>query len=313
MESLQKHHHAKINGMNDLARHFGVAQWEVLVADRAGKNRSGRRDTTTGGFRAMVAELSRLNATNTFRDAGCDIYAVPKDDMHLYIQIDDVPLALINNAIAAKYTPCAVIETSRENYQAVIKVERTGDEAVDRAACAVLTRELNSEFGGDKGAYSSWDKGFRIPGFSNRKPDRAGEFVKLVKASSCPGHVDALASARFKEIAASLKPRMAEAGIQGGFVRRGGNHTPEDAVATGAQLYARELGLAQKMVDGGTWKGIDLSAIDYRVAKAMAAGGWSEKDAAVAIEANSPDLSARHENITRHVNRTVNTAFGVEA
>lgn len=289
---LKPQHHARINGFNSLAQYLGVQNWDVRVADRSqAHSRSGSQPISTGDFRQCVVELTKLNNERE----QCDVYAAPRDDDHLYIQIDDVPPMAVQVSIEPKYKPCAVLETSRDNWQAIIKIRRTGDDAVDRAACAILTRELNNQFGGDNGAQSSWNKGFRIPGFANRKSYRAGAYTKLIKAHSHAGHVDEHASARFSTIAAEIRlDRLNQA--QQTVNRATTDKTPPlDAARVGARLYAREIALAQQLVAAGTWQSVDYSAIDYRVSREMLGLGYTRADAGLAMESHSPGLGAdRH-------------------
>jgi hypothetical protein len=310
---LKKHHYSKINGMRELSRWFGgIESWRIYVKDH---NRDGIRScvrgVTTSEFCAEVTSFAALN--NSFgSDKGCDIFAAPQDDKHLFIQVDDIDLKLIQHS---KYEPCAVLLTSYDSYQAVIRVARTGDVEVDQAACAVLTCELRDELNGDPKMHTSWKRGFRIPGFANRKPERAGEYTKLIKAGlkkgTLPGHVDPIANARFAVIAENIRAKMAAMKSDGvTFEQSQGNASPLHAVLTGERAYKMQIALAEKLVSDGVWEKLNFSNIDYRVARAMEAAGHNGMDIGCAIAAFSPELRDRKDGrVSKYIEETVRRAF----
>lgn len=314
---LKKHHYSKINGMRELSRWFGgIESWRIYVKDH---NRDGIRscvrEVTTSEFCTEVMSFAALN--NAFgADRGCDIFAAPQDDKHLFIQVDDIDLKMIQNS---RYEPCAVLLTSTDNYQAIIRIVRTGDDEVDQAACAVLTSELRDELNGDPKMHTSWKRGFRIPGFANRKPERAGEYAKLIKAGlkkgTQSGHVDPIANARFADIVQNIRTKMAMAmaamtSDDAAFAPSQGNSSPMQSALTGERAYKMQIALAEKLVSDGIWEKLNFSNVDYRVARAMEAAGYSGKDIGCAIAAFSPELRDRKDGrVSKYIEETVRRAF----
>jgi hypothetical protein len=310
---LKKHHYSKINGMRELSRWFGgIESWRIYVKDH---NRDGIRscvrEATTSEFCMQVQSFAALN--NAFgADKGCDIFAAPQDDKHLFIQVDDIDLKMIQNS---GYEPCAVLLTSTDNYQAIVRVERTGDDAVDQAACAVLTCELRDELNGDPKMHTSWKRGFRIPGFVNRKPEHAGsDFTKLIKSGlkkgTQPGHVDPIANVRFAEIAKTICAKMAMTMAAMKIDPSQNDNKPLQAALTGERAYAMQIALAEKLVRDGTWEKLNFSNIDYRVARAMEAAGYNGKDIGCAIASFSPELRDRKDGrVSKYIEETVRQVF----
>jgi len=101
-------------------------------------------------------ESGRMAAWNRDRD----ILITPYSETHHYVFVDDTKPDALKKA---GYTPCLVQETSKDNYQAVLKVPKSKDDtelvAINRL-CLNINRRL-----GDAGAGYA-DHSFRLAGFA---------------------------------------------------------------------------------------------------------------------------------------------------
>ena len=115
---------------------------------------------------------------------GENLYYTPLSDKKHHILIDDMDRTKLERLIQDGYQPAVVIESSLENYQAIITVPKLGtpqDKDVGNRLCHILNRE----YGDPK--LSGAIHPHRAPGFENRKPrhqraDGSYPVVRLRKA-----------------------------------------------------------------------------------------------------------------------------------
>lgn len=109
---------------------------------------------------------------------------------HPWLLIDDLPL---DRALALRHAyACIVVETSCGNAQ----VRLLADRPLSYDERTAAQRVLQSRLQGDSGSIAG-DKWGRLPGFTNRKADKFGQWTNLLKDSSrCrpPISADALLS-----------------------------------------------------------------------------------------------------------------------
>ena len=122
---------------------------------------------------ARVRYLKHRNAH------GAHIYFRPSGERRFTL-LDDLSRPLLADLYAHGFEPCAVIETSPENFQAWLRHSRVLSRELGTVAAQLLARR----FGADLSA-ADWRRFGRLPGFTNRKPQHrqsAGlfPFVRLL-------------------------------------------------------------------------------------------------------------------------------------
>jgi hypothetical protein len=215
------------------------------------------------------------------------------------------------------FTPAATWQTSSGSYQAVFVCEKSRTygyadprRVAEERALRELQRELTKTYGGDE-KNLGMDKDFRLCGFANKKPGRNGFFCRIFEApgGECP---------RLRELiekkTASLTPaavneeiQRREAVIRGeaAFVvdRSRIHQTSDEAFSVYLKTLKKHRGLVKKM----GWSS-DPSALDYRVAVEMLAGGWHPDSVADAIRECSPDFPRNHGNADAYLTKTIISA-----
>jgi hypothetical protein len=144
---------------NQLAA-FGVDQYEIgLIKFKLDGSRLCKR------FNASAAKiLAEVNWLQKMNAQGWNINIVPKAP-HGFVMLDDVSYSALRAMAKVGFEPCLVIKTSRDNYQAWIKYDKTFSPEAGTAAA----KDLATLFGGDPGA-ASYNHFSKLAGFTNRKP-----------------------------------------------------------------------------------------------------------------------------------------------
>jgi hypothetical protein len=134
---------------------FDAACW-VVRAVHHNQNRVGfNKELRTDDIAAHLPYLQQLNGQ------GFHIFIRPKG--HRYVLLDDLQREVLS-AVAA-LQPCALVETSPQNYQAWLTLP---EEPQHDAAALQVCRSLAVRFGADLGSAKPQQLG-RLPGFENRK------------------------------------------------------------------------------------------------------------------------------------------------
>ncbi len=92
------------------------------------------------------------------------IYFRPSGERRFTL-LDDLSRTLLADLSAHGFEPCAVIETSPENFQVWLRHSRVLSKELGTVAAQLLARR----FGADPSA-ADWRRFGRLPGFTNRKP-----------------------------------------------------------------------------------------------------------------------------------------------
>ena len=155
--------------LSDFADGFRSNLWKVQLKNRL----------TEQAFRVEYSHEQLLRATGFLRKKnfdGFDIYARPVGWQ--YVMLNDLTRPTLTDLADLK--PCALVETSPNNYQAWLIL---ADVPPDRDTAKAICRELAQRFGADP-ASAEPDHVGRLPGFTNRKekyrqPNGLFPFVKL--------------------------------------------------------------------------------------------------------------------------------------
>lgn len=246
---------------------------------------------------------------------GFDVYVTPIDDAFHHILVDDLTEEGVRY-IKEHYHPCEIHSSSKNNYQAILRVPKKEISGEEQSAANVLIRNLNhlpAGCGGDTGI-SAVRRNFRMTGFKNAKPERNGFQSDLIFSS--PGAVcerataelDAIRTQRQSQTQAQEKTRRVKA-----IETSGDFSIPRPAGETVAEKHFRRAwnrihGLAKAKVEEGIWGKIDSSTIDYRVCVEMLESGYSEEATAEALQRCSPSLCDRHRDPLNYISLTITAA-----
>jgi hypothetical protein len=148
------------------------------VAQNLGKSPDGgpERFWTAQEVLGKIPELTRANAR------GGNIFITPIDDAVRHVLIDDLKPPQLDELRQRGYQPALVLETSPQNFQAVVKVPA----ALEKDASNEWFKDLNRDLGDEK--ITGLVHPMRLAGFQNRKEKHqtADEgrrpFVRVVEA-----------------------------------------------------------------------------------------------------------------------------------
>ena len=110
---------------------------------------------------AVLAKLKFLKSHNA---RGAHIYIRPSGKHNLTV-LDDLSQGSLDRLSTEGFEPCAVVETSRGNFQAWLKHHCVYETALS----TFLAQDLARQYQGDPSA-ADWRRFGRLPGFTNCKP-----------------------------------------------------------------------------------------------------------------------------------------------
>lgn len=240
----------------------------------------------------LVPWLKRMNAH------GWDIYIRPAHEIpHGLILLDDLTSRALDTMNEDGNTPCVVVETSRENYQAWLKIPRetTPD------CRAEIARSLAFRYKADPNSANSRHYG-RLAGFTNRKSQYASRdgHYPWVLCRRSSGQEAILGSELVRHAVARMKEKKDARVLSDGLIERGQGQEAEQHKLNVSDEYNHEMCRSVKKYGG------DLSRCDFIVALKLATRGHNAEAIARAMAAASPDLSIRKEGREdEYINRTI--------
>lgn len=281
-------------------------------------------DGAPDGFTAseMAAKMPRLLA---LQDEGRNIFLTPMSGDKHHILVDDLDHEDLAEFLTDGYEPAAIIETSPNNFQAIITIPKLGTPH-DREIANELVRELNKRYGDPKRSGSATRRelidiyhAHRAPGFENRKPKHRrgdGTFpeTRLVKAQRV---VCQKTLARAKELSQKIAEREKTQQSRISDIHR--LALPDKAALPVMKAFAaqfRDVYAIQKAREEKTGRPVDMSRIDSMAAVRLRATGQSKDAVRDAIQTMSPSLryelgmDADAHNWHDYAARTADYAFG---
>lgn len=297
----------------------GFSRYRLTLVPR-GENETrsawipGQRGDTEQFFTAdEVKEKITMLSRKNFE--GYDVYVTPVNQRYVYIMIDDLKKESIEQMKKDGYQPNGVWETSKDNYQALFRLERSTPEhyndpirTAEQEAGAEIVRELTAKYQGDTKNLGI-HKAFRLAGFSNKKPERNNEFTRIIETrqDECQKTRELLKQKAEALIQEKLQTQTEErkAVIRGerGFVMDKNTKASKACIDAYLRHMRREEGLAN-------YKGWnhDQSTLDFRVCKAMMKDGWATDSVADCLLNLSPEITERHKNVEDYITRTIQKA-----
>ena len=251
-----------------------------------------------------VPWLRRQNAR------GMEVYIRPEGHQGL-ILVDDIPPSTVADMRRNGCTPAAVLETSKDNCQAWVRVS---GKPLTAEVSTEVAKDLATRFDADQ--HSAKQRQFgRLAGFTNQKPSRtiaegpyAGlqPFVLLREASGRPAPAGPeLVRAAEQRVQSQERERAELAREEARQQAAGGGQTGQrreptrDVQVRGSEHY-------QRLSSNPTFSA-DLSRLDFAVAKDLTKDGYGREQVIQAIAQLSPRLEERHDPAD-YVPRTVDRA-----
>jgi hypothetical protein len=211
-----------------------------------------------------------------------------------YALVDDVKPVGVRALREAGHEPAAIIETSRDNLQAWIKLPHV----VAATERSEIGRELAREAGGDRGSIA-WDKLGKLPGFTNRKPEheyeqagqRLAPFVLLREAVGAVASKGAalieMVRTKLRERAAQQAPAPAPVVRKPGFKQREREGMQVVSMVEHVRQQYDTI-IAREMPRTGN----DRSKADFRAARDLLDAGYQRQDVEAAL-ASSTHVAGR--------------------
>lgn len=287
----------------------GPAARRMNVGKGKGKNGE-EKFFTAEEVRDMIPKLEFWNAR------GNDIYITPIDADYHYILADDLTLSG-KKYVEENYAPVLVQSSSKNNWQAVLKIPRKEATKEEQSAANELMRKINVEAGGDE-KISAVVHPFRMAAFCNKKPNRANEYTRIIVTN--PGVISLRAEKELEEIRAARKAeaekvererrenaiRSAEKTRENRNILRPQDETMLDFEFR--EIWGRQKKFAQKMIENGKWQKIDCSRLDFRTVKELLRKGYEPEKIEEALKKCSPELASRH-RAEEYAYRTIQSAL----
>lgn len=152
------------------------------------------------------AVLDKLRLLKLRNARGSHIYLRPSGE-HRYTMLDDLDASKLARLTADGFEPCAVVETSRGNFQAWLKHSA----ALPKLLGTFAAQTLASRYGADPSA-ADWRRFGRLPGFTNCKPKYKQDsgLFPFVRLQSHSGQEFRCAEAFRQEITKAYEARERE-------------------------------------------------------------------------------------------------------
>jgi len=244
-----------------------------------------------------------LSDAESYNDENRDIYITPIDKRFYYLIVDDLNETKVQKMKREGVTPCIVVESSKGNYHAIVKVPRT-DAPGEKDAADRMVKELNTHFDGDPNIAGCTHM-FRLSGFQSRKPSRNGWRVRLAEVN--PGAVCETTTRRLREMIEEEKQKQA---VEKKPKERTAARIAADLSPSASEIarrYREEWETTQRVFQRKGWKE-DWSQIDFKTAKTLLIEGYDQEDVIGAMVSASPDVARRHPNTVEWARKVVSDA-----
>lgn len=296
------------SAVRDQIRAYGCERFEIGIRNH-GTGRMMGRQWNAAEIEKAVDYLRAMNAR------GNDVYVRPAEIDGLrcpgVVLLDDLKRDAVAQMKRDGFAPCLVVETSRGNFQAWI---RLAERPLEKEVATEAARELAARYQADRNS-ADWRHFGRLAGYTNQKPERAradgqAPYVKLHEArektaSNGPELVER-ARGRVNERAIERERAERLEKIQGYQPPPYGQRERRSP----AELYREESRkILQKPPLDGAGR-VDYSAVDYRASLRLAEQDLSKSQIKEALREASPKLADRKAgHLEDYLERTVTKAL----
>lgn len=246
----------------------------------------------------IIPTLSRQNAR------GYDVYITPKDPDYHYLVVDDMTSKGVRVLRANGYEPVLIQSSSEGNMQCVVKAPRSAGFKEEQVLANQLVQYLNKELGDPN--FSGVVHPFRMAGFSNKKEGRKDFFTRILHAGHrvCGRAAQVLEEMREDVRLAREKQRAVVKNRPEKPLERPCADVDDAWGVLCVESYQSVLG----HVKAAGWP-LDMSRVDFRVAKILLREGVPNSDVEALLLSYSEGLYERHSNPVDYVHRTVVNAL----
>jgi hypothetical protein len=274
----------------------GAWRFRILVTEFTdGGTKAFLYDKKNGGYEGKTKEeiLQAIPKFSAYARENKNIIVTPISPDKHHILVDDLTPEKLRQLKDDGYSPACVIESSPNNFQAIITVSSVeGDSAKDREAANRLTKELNLKYGDPK-LFGSVH-GHRLPPFPNRKPKHRREDGTYPETSLIEANGGLCEKARreLQMLHAALKEAEEKARqTEEARKRVSGGRSFAGASDPNGAYWIHYRDIAKKLTEA-----MDYSRIDSMVGVRMRATDYTQSEIQSAIETNGPAM--RRENMT---------------
>lgn len=264
----------------------------------------GKKDGITGGFTRQEI-VQRIPEMVHLQQRGENIYYTPLSENKHHILIDDMTREKLNRLIDDGFNPAVVLESSPNNYQAIITVPKLNT-PYDKVIANRLSRQLNQKYGDPN--LSGAIHPHRAPGFENRKPkhqrkDGSYPEVRLLGAKACECEkARKLSIEIFKKLHEQVVKKAEEEKARQLERSRAMSDLNDLNAAkseiSAIQAYQAHYGDVVRLLRQRLGVGkLDLSRVDSMIAVRMRVTGYSQSDIESAIRHCAPTT---RQNVESH-------------
>ena len=280
---------------NSYADAVGAERYRILVAEFSEERKKAFIfDRKNGGYEGKTREevMAVMPKLSAFAHYGKNMIVTPLSADKHHILVDDLTPEKLAQLKEDGYSPSCVIESSPENFQAILTVPSLFAEGEkDREAANLLTKELSIKYGDPK--LSGAVHGHRLPPFPNCKPNHKredGSFPTTVlveaKGGFCEKAGQELESNHAHLIEAKEKARLEMEDRKSSYQSNTG-----DANDPSGAYWAHYRDIAAK------YRGaMDYSRVDAMIGIRMRVTGYTPSEVQRTIEQNAPTM--RRESMT---------------
>lgn len=300
---------AKISAWERQSSALNAEKYRITLKARIEKDSIGRRmfDQNYGNSNNKKSQsIEKYHSREDVKNAiyylraknaqGYDIYITPIDSSKHYIVVDDITPDKLEAMLNVGVEPSLIQQSSDNNKQAVIIINKESASNEQSLANNIVSR-LNKKFGDKK--FSGVIHPFRMAGFSNKKEERNNFITKIdySEHKKCKITEGVMKKQRESDNAKNTSKHI-EIDITEN------NTSNQYLIDLYKQEAQKQIALAERM----KWE-LDLSKVDFAVAKALTRLGYSENLIAKAILEASFDLESRHKDIESYALKTAQNAI----
>lgn len=239
--------------------------------------------------------INNFKQLTLYNNKNFDVYIKAENSCYYNIIVDDLTLEKARNLLNEYYVNY-MIYSSNNNFQAVILLKK---ELFTKAQADFLVKFLNKKFGDPN--FSGANHFFRLCGFNNKKQKNNDEIVKPVDYKNKIDEHTSL-NKLFALAKQAEKKEVKKANFE------------VKTVNTEATLNSQKKAQAEKEVKAEiafckkTFKNLDWSAVDFRIAKRLYKKNFDANEIAQALTLFT-DFENRHSNKNDYLNRTISKAI----
>ena len=237
-------------------------------------------------FKRQDFDYDMLKALASQNLRNFDVFITPLDEHKFYILVDDMDAAGVERFKSSGFAPSVVIETSKNNYQMVVRVQK--DFAVTGLVykAHAVFKHLNATYGAT-GMQGGVVHAFRVPMYYNKKPGRNDYGVRLAECTAglfCAKTADLIINAPEEQLSESpmfdeaKKTALASIDIDSDLLANS---------LLGKAFMAELKSQNKRVIDRFDH---DQSDIDFEVCRRLLWIGYSDGEVATAMRYLSPTV-----------------------